>query len=96
MAGSMSPADFASAVSKACEASPVHAEMIRRFMAPPGHDAIAGRAGSHQESSTMDDNGNIERRLGDGTFGYLDDRFHESCHNVGIHLAASDSYIGVV
>lgn len=27
---------------------------------------------------------------------HLDDRFHESCHNVGIHLAFSDSYIGRV
>ncbi len=26
----------------------------------------------------------------------LDDRFHESCHNVGIHLDSSDSYIGRV
>jgi len=26
----------------------------------------------------------------------LDHRFHESCHNVGIHLAFSDSYIGRV
>src|ERR1700681_500964 len=27
---------------------------------------------------------------------HLDDRFHESCHNGGIHLGFSDSYIGRV
>jgi hypothetical protein len=26
----------------------------------------------------------------------LDDRFHESCHNVGIHVDFSDSHIGHV
>jgi hypothetical protein len=24
---------------------------------------------------------------------FLDDRFHESCHNLGIHLDSSDSHI---
>jgi len=30
------------------------------------------------------------------TRSFLDDRFHESCRKVGIHLDSSDSYIGHV